>query len=139
MSTKRGQILSAVTSALTGVTGVADSNVFRSRTAAFNRAAVPALVVEPLSDTPDNPNTHRLEWILTFHVAVHVRADDTDISADDIVGSVHSKVMTSSAIQALVQDVLPGPTDWQLVDADKPLCVVTMQFQAKYQTDLNSI
>lgn len=139
MSTKHEQILAAVKGSLIGISGVADSNIFRSRMAAFNRQAVPAIVVEPLNTSPDNPNIHRLEWLLTLSVAIHVRAENSDVDADVIVGSAYSKVMGSSDVQALVQEIMPGPIDWQLVDADKPLCVVTMQFHVRYQTDLNTI
>jgi hypothetical protein len=139
MSTKREGILAAAKAALTGVTGIADSHVFRSRVVAFARDACPALVIEPINDTPDEPNIHRLQWNLTFQVAVIYRTDGPDIAADATIESVHSKIMNAAAVLSLVNDLRPGPCDWQLVDADKPMGAVTMQFKASYQTDVNTI
>lgn len=136
---KREQILDAAKSCLTSVTGVDNSNIYRSRHAAFARAETPAIVIEPVSDTPDNPNIHRLQWVLTFQVAIIFRADIPDESADDTVASVHSKIMADSTLQTLVADLVPGPTDWDFEQADKQLVIVKMQFRASYQTGLNSL
>jgi hypothetical protein len=139
MSTKREQILSAVKSALVGVSGVADASVYRSRVAALGRGEYPAVVVEPISDQADNPNVHRLEWLLTFQVAVMVRADNPEPTGDASIGSIHSKIMGDATIQGLVSNLVPARVDFQFHDADKPLYIALMKFNASYQTDLNTI
>jgi hypothetical protein len=139
MSTKRETLLAAVKSSLTGVTGVQDANVFRSRTAAFGKQAVPAIVIEPLSDRAQRPAIGRLQWEMVFQVFVIVRDDDPDQTADEIINSIHAKIMGSASIDSQVVDLLPVSTDWQLVDADTPLGVITMQFQATYQTAANDL
>ncbi|HEY5564227.1 MAG TPA: hypothetical protein VIL33_01465 [Rhodothermia bacterium] len=137
---KREQILDAVMAALTNVTGVDNANVYRSRSIALARDKHPALIVEPINDTPDNPNIHRLNWTLTFQVMVMYRTDSApDEAADDTVASVHSKIMASSSLEALVSNLLPGPVDWEFTGADKPLGVVRMQFQASYITTLGTL
>lgn len=133
MSTKRENILAAAVTALAGTTGVG-SNIFRSRVVAFKRAEYPALNIEPINDTPTREAVGRLIWDLQFHVMVMVRADAADVSADPIVEDVHARLAADSTLQSMLVDLLPVGTDWQFVDADKQLCVVSMQYKVTYQT-----
>lgn len=139
MSSKRETILAAAKAALVSVTGVTDAHVYRSRAAAFARAESPALALEPINDTADNPNIHRLEWTLHFQVVAIFRDDVPDQAADATLVSVHSKIMGNATLLNLCTNLLPVSVDWQIVQADKTLAVVTMQFSASYQTDVNSI
>lgn len=139
MATKREQILAAAKAALTGVTGVADSKVFRSRTVAIMKKDFPALVISPASDVADNPNIHRLQWNMTFRVDVLWREEIPDQEADLAVKDVHEKLMTNAPLLALVSGLLPVSVEWQSYEADVTLGVITMSFLASYQTDLNTI
>lgn len=140
MATKREKIMLAAIAELTGLPGVLDGSVFRSRSSALGRAEYPALVVEPVRDVPDNQFTGRLMWAFTFQIAVMVRSSSPgDAVGDPIVESVHDKIMNSAGVYALVSGLTPGSVDWQFVEADKDLCVVVLQFVANYQTDLDSI
>lgn len=137
--TKRESILAAIKSSLTSVTGVSDASVFRSRVIAFARRELPAIVVEPLNDSAESPAIHRSVWTMTFQVAVLVRADTPETTADAIVESVHSKIMNSATVAALVDGIFPVAVDWTFADSDVPTGVVSMNFQVTYQTSLTDI
>ena len=52
MATKRERILAAVKTALTGTAGVG-TRIYRSRVDPWSRGESPALIIEPVSDTPE--------------------------------------------------------------------------------------
>jgi len=130
---KRETILAAAVSALAGTTQVS-TNIFRSRAVAFHRSEHPCLNIEPLSESCTREAVGRLTWELTFHVMVLVRADGPDTAADPITVDVHSKLANDATLQGLVVDFVPVGTDWQFVDADKQLGVISMQYKVIYQT-----
>ena len=136
--TLREGILSAVMTALDGTSGVGD-RIYRSRTEAFNLDEHPAIIVEPVSDTPELLATNRIDWTLIFQVIVLVRGQEPDSAADSIVQSVHNLIMTDSALQALVMHVAPMATNWQISDADQSLGIVSMQYRALYQSSENDL
>jgi hypothetical protein len=141
MASRRETILAQVATALTGTTGV-DTRIFRSRVVALQREEFPAILIEPVSDVVARQTTARLIWSLRFQVAVVVRADNPDQSADDIVVDAHEKIMSDSTLQGMLVELLPSAVDFQFENADKPLGIVTMQFEAKYQTaeaDITSV
>ena len=52
MTTKRENILAAVKTALTGTAGVG-TRIYRSRVEPMSRNESPAIIIEPVSDTPN--------------------------------------------------------------------------------------
>ncbi len=139
--TKRESILAAVNSALSGTTNVSD-RIYRSRVTAFARSEHPAIVIEPVSENANVEAVHRVLWELLFAVIVIVRADNADTTADPIIEDAYGKIMSDATLDGMLVELVPISTDWQFVDADKPLGIVTMQFKASYQTaisDLSSI
>lgn len=141
--TKRESILQAVLAALTGTSGVG-TNIFRSRVTAIMKKDFPALVLEPVNDTAEPHTFARYSWALTFQVAVLVRSADVDTDADAIVEDAHQKIITAAqtagqTLEGLLVNLIPTSVDWQFVEADITLTVVTMQFRATYQTDQNNI
>jgi hypothetical protein len=139
MSSRRETILAAAKAALTSVTGVTDASVYRDRVAALTRADSPAIIVEAVSDTADNPNTYRLEWTLLFSISVIFRDSVPDQAADDTITSVHSKIMGNSTLNNLCANLLPTAVSWQFIEADKTVGIVVMQYKAQYQTSLNDL
>ncbi len=138
--TKRESILQALKSKLVSVTGVPNADVYRSRVVPFTRARVPAIVIEPVQDTPDiNATPGLIDWALTFRVDVIVRGDVPDQVADPIVESVHSKIMSDTGLAGLSMDILPGQTSYELIESDKPTGIISMIFVVKYRTDTQSI
>ncbi len=138
MSSKRETILARVQTALSGTSGVS-TRIYRSRVEALTRAQVPALVIEPVSDTAEDPTIYHLIWTLIFQVAVIYRGDVPDSGADATILDVHSKIMSDSTLKTLLSEIIPVSVNWQFLPADKPLGIATMQFRASYQTGVNSI
>lgn len=133
--TKREQILAAIKTQLTNVTGVVDANVFRSRVEPFTRGKVPAIVIEPVSDAPDSILIPKIDWSLSVRITVLVRGDVPDQIADPIIQSIHSKIMADQSIGGLAIDTLPGLVNYDLIEGDQPVGVVTMSYRVLYRTN----
>ena len=70
MTTKRESILAAVKTALTGTAGVG-TRIYRSRVDPLSRGESPAIIIEPVSDTPEqNTSLPTLDWTLRIRVVV---------------------------------------------------------------------
>ena len=139
MTTRREQILSAITTALAGTTGVG-SRIYRSRVEAFSRGESPAISLEPINDTPaTNTSLPTLDWSLTVRIAVIVRGAIPDQLADPIVESLHSLVMADLSLGGLAMDIIPASVDWQLIEADTPAGVVLCDYVVRYRTSVGSL
>jgi hypothetical protein len=135
---KRETILAQMVSALAGTTQVG-SRIYRSRVTPIMRGESPALVVEPVSDTATQDTLGTLQWQMTVRVAVIVRSETPDQAADAIVADVHSKLMSDATLGGYVTDLLPSTTSFELLEADQPAGVVSMEFAVTYRTALNSL
>ena len=136
MTTRREQILSAITTALAGTTGVG-SRIYRSRVEAFSRGESPAISLEPINDTPaTNTSLPTLDWSLTVRIAVIVRGAIPDQLADPIVESLHALVMADLTLGGYAMDIIPSSVDFQLIEADQPAGVVLCDYVIRYRTSL---
>lgn len=135
---KRESIIAEVANALAGTVNVG-SNIFRSRAVAFQRAETPCLNIEPHQDQATREAVGRLIWALDLCIMVIVRATDADSTADPIVVDVHSRLENDATLQNMLVDFLPTTTDWQFVEADQQLCVVSMNYKISYQTNENAL
>ena len=139
MTTRREQIIAAITTALAGTTGVG-SRIYRSRVEAFSRGESPAISLEPINDTPaTNTSLPTLDWSLTVRIAVIVRGAIPDQLADPIVESLHSLVMADLSLGGLAMDIIPASVDWQLIEADQPAGVVLCDYDIRYRTSVGSL
>ena len=139
MTTRREQILSAITTALAGTTGVG-SRIYRSRVEAFSRGESPAISLEPINDTPaTNTSLPTLDWSLTVRIAVIVRGAIPDQLADPVVQSLHAKVMADLSLGGLAMDIIPASVDWQLIEADQPAGVVLCDYVIRYRTSVGNL
>lgn len=139
MTTRREQILSAITTALAGTTGVG-SRIYRSRVEAFSRGESPAISLEPINDTPDTPTSlPTVDRSLALRITVVVRGAIPDQLADPIVESLHAKVMADRGLGGLAMDIIAGSTDWQLVEADQPAGLVLCEYVVRYRTSVGSL
>ena len=103
----------------------------------LQRGESPALVVEAISDTPEqNTSLPTLDWSLTVRVSVIVRGDKPDEVADPIVESLHSKIMADLTLGGYAIDVQPGTTTFEMVDADQPAGVIGVEYLVRYRTRL---
>jgi hypothetical protein len=134
--TKREQIISAIVTALAGTTDVGN-RIYRSRVEPFARAESPAIVVEPLNDTAQqNTSLPTLDWSLTVRVAIIVRGNVPDQLADPIVESAHAKLMADLTLGGYAIDVQPQNVTFELVEADQPAGVISLDYLVRYRTNV---
>jgi hypothetical protein len=139
MATKREQILTAIVTALASTVGVS-GRVYRSRVTAVQRAESPAIVVEPISDTPtQNTSLPTLDWRMRVRVSVIVRGDVPDQLADPVIESMHSKMVADLTLGGLAIDVQPDEVSFNLVDADQPAGVIFNDYIVQYRTSVASL
>ena len=136
MTTIRENILDDIVSSLSGTTNVS-TRIYRSRVVPLARGESPAIVVEPVSDTPEqNTSLPTLDWTLVVRVSVIVRGDKPDEIADPIIESLHSKIMADLTLGGYAIDVQPGTVSFEMVDADQPAGVVSCEYLVRYRTRL---
>jgi hypothetical protein len=139
MATKREQILSAIVTTLAGTTGVS-MRIYRSRVEPMARAESPAIVVEPITDQPQqNTSLPTLDWSLTVRVAVIVRGTVPDQLADPIVEDMHSKIMADLTLGGYAIDVQPDAVSFDLVEADQPAGVISCNYLIRYRTAVDDL
>ena len=139
MATKREQILAAIATALASTSGVS-GRVYRSRVTAVQRAESPAIVVEPISDTPtQNTSLPTLDWRMRVRVSVIVRGDVPDQLADPVIESMHTKMVADLTLGGLAIDVQPDEVSFNLVDADQPAGVIFNDYIVQYRTSVASL
>ena len=136
MTSKREQILSAIATTLAGTAGVS-TRIYRSRVNAMSRAESPALVIEPLTDTPtQNTSLPTLDWTLRVRISVVVRASVPDTTADATIESLHSKLMADLTLGGYAIDVQPAQTTFNFFDADQPAGVIFCEYDVRYRTQV---
>jgi len=141
MASKREQILAAIRSTLTGTTGVG-TRIYRSRVEAFQRNETPAIVIEPANDTSSSEpvSTCKIDWTLQVLIAVHTRGGAIpDQTADPILVSIHSKLMTDRTLGGLAMDIWPVSIDPQLDKADAASNWTVCTYQVRYRTQITTI
>jgi len=140
MATKREQILAALKTKLTGTTGVA-TRIYRSRPEAFTKAATPAIIIEPVSDNPKDANTtfDKITWELRIRVSVIVRGKIPDKVADPTVNSLYTKLLTDTTIGGLAIDIRPAITNFEILEADEPAGIVSVEFDIDYKSSYNNL
>ena len=136
MTTKRESILAAVKTALTGTAGVG-TRIYRSRVDPLSRGESPAIIIEPVSDTPEqNTSLPTLDWTLRIRVVVIERSDVPDQAADDTIEDMHSKLMADLSLGGLAIDIQPAQTSFQLLEADQPAGVIFCEYEIRYRSQV---
>tara|TARA_R100001163_G_scaffold29522_1_gene23506 strand:+ start:507 stop:935 length:429 start_codon:yes stop_codon:yes gene_type:complete len=140
MATKRERILAAITTSLANTTGVG-TRIYRSRAEALTRSETPALIIEPISDTPEDTQAfnNKVNWEFKIRVSVVVRGSIPDQVADPTVESLHTKVLTDPSVGGLATDVRPSTTSFEILEADQPAGVISCEFDISYRTSYNSL
>ena len=139
MTTKRESILAAVKTALANTTGVG-TRIYRSRVDPLSRGESPAIIIEPISDTPEqNTSLPTLDWTLRIRVVVIERSDIPDQAADDTIESMHSKLMADLTLGGLAIDIQPAQTSFQLLEADQPAGVIFCEYEIRYRSEVNDL
>ena len=139
MATRRESILAAIRTALTGTTGVS-TRIYRSRVEPIERADSPAIVVEPVNDTAQqNTSLPTLDWSLTVRVMVFVRGKTPDQLADPVVESLHAKLMADLTLGGLSMDIQPQQVNFQMVEGDQPIGVISCDYLVRYRTSVANL
>lgn len=138
MPTKRESIMSQIVTLLQPTVNVS-GRVYRSRVEPLARGESPAIVVEPVSDAATQDTLGTLQWTMAVRVAVIVRATIPDQVADPIVLDIHQRLLSDTTLDGYVIDITPGTTTWEMIEADQPAGVVSMEFTVTYRTTLNSL
>ena len=140
MTTKREQILAKIKTNLTGTTGVG-TRIFRSRVEAFTRAETPAIIIEPISDTPQDTQSFsdRITWEFKVRVSVIVRGSIPDSVADPTIKSLHTKILNDPSLGGIATDVKPSTTSFEILEADEAAGVISCEFDVEYRTAYNTL
>ena len=139
MTSKRETILTAIRTALTGTANVG-TRIYRSRVTAVPREESPAIIIEPLRDTPQLI-THlaTIDWTFNVRITVIVRGTIPDQIADPIINSLHSKLMVDPTLGGYAIDIMPGPTNWVFADADGAAGEIQCDYRVMYRTSLANL
>ena len=140
MATKRERILAAIKTNLANTVGVG-TRIYRSRAEALTRSETPALIIEPISDTPEDTQAfnNKVNWEFKIRVSVVVRGSIPDQVADPTIESLHTKVLTDPSVGGLALDVRPSTTSFEILEADEPAGVISCEFDIDYRTSYNSL
>jgi|TARA_Y100000015_G_C2318368_1_gene55496 hypothetical protein len=136
MTTKRENILATLKSTLANTTGVG-TRIYRSRVEPLSRGESPAIVIEPITDdASQNTSLPTLDWTLRVRVSVIERSSIPDQAADDTIESLHSKIMSDLTVGGYAHDVQPVRTEFEFIEADQPLGVISSEFEIRYRTQV---
>ena len=137
--TKRELILARIKTNLDSISG---ATVYRSRVEPLARGEVPAVIVEPVNDQPNDTNFYdKIDWTLRARVTTLVRNDVPDDASDTYTQQVHALLMADQTLNGHALDLTPDRTDFSLYEADVPLGVISQDFLVRYRssrTDLTS-
>ena len=130
--TLREQILARMK---TNLDAISNATVYRSRVEPLSRGEAPAIIIEPISDQPTDTNFFdKLDWPLRVRVSTIVRASLPDDESDIYSQQVHLKLMADQTVNGYALDLTPDRTDFNLVEADLPLGIVSQDFLVRYRT-----
>ena len=140
MASKREQILAAIKTNLANTTGVG-TRIYRSRVEALTRSETQAIIIQPVSDTPQDTNSfnNKITWEFKIRISVIARGSTPDNVADPTIESLHTKVLNDPSIGGLAIDVRPSTTTFELLEADEPAGVIGCEFDIEYRTSYNSL
>ena len=140
MATKREQILAKIKTNLAGTTGVG-TRIYRSRAEAFTRTETPAIILEPISDTPQDTTSfyNSITHELRVRITVVARGSVPDSTADPTIESLHTKVLTDPTLGGLSIDIRPSTTSFEILEADEAAGVISCEFDIEYRTLYNSL
>ena len=130
--TLREQILARMK---TNLDAISNATVYRSRVEPLSRGEAPAIIIEPISDQPTDTNFFdKLDWSMRVRVSTIVRASLPDDESDIYSQQVHLKLMADQTVNGYALDLTPDRTDFNLVEADIPLGIVSQDFLVRYRT-----
>ena len=137
MTSKSEQILSAIEAALTPTAGIS-GQVFRDRWEALARNEMPALVIEPQSESDDIlTTTETITTTLAVSIDVLVSGAPLSTLADPIRVSLHSLLLADATLRGLVISCYPTGRQWEAVSGE--IGLLRCSYAVKYRTSLGSL
>lgn len=134
MTTQREQILTAVVALLSGNTP-AGANVYRSRSDAFARGELPAIVVKPGAEDVDNAARGITHRSFDVHVQVFARGTPADQLADPVVLAAHALLMAEQTLGGKVARLIEkGMAEPEFADGDDTAVMIQTTYVARYAT-----
>jgi len=133
------QILAAFATVARGVTGMS-ARVYRDRGQALGSAELPSIAIDAASEDDDTgPSVPVCLTISTLivEVTIYVQQAPITTATDAIRSELHQRVMTSSAINALVVNVVPAGRQW--VTEAQDFGGVICRYAVTYQTSRNDL
>tara|TARA_B100001996_G_scaffold382925_1_gene376357 strand:- start:3967 stop:4407 length:441 start_codon:yes stop_codon:yes gene_type:complete len=138
MTTKRESILAQIKTVLAGTAGGVGTRIYRERTTPISRGESPAIVIEPISDNPDQSfSLPRLDWSLSVRISIICRGSASSTPyevADPIIESMHTKLLSDLTLNGHAIDIQPGNVAFEFVDSDQPALVVGADYNVRYRT-----
>ena len=135
------QILAAFATAAVGTTGLG-SRIYRDREQAIARNEIPAgegaLIIEPAAENDDiTTTTETVTTTLTINADLFVHGAPLSTISDPIRVDLHSRIMASTTLRALVISVYPSGRNWDPEVGD--LGAVRTTYAVSYRTSLTDI
>ncbi len=134
MSTKREQILAALLTTVSTVTGLSSAGASRSSVNALTREESPAIVIKPITDDPDASMIPVITWTMLVRIAIIVRGATPDSLADAIVTQVNDKIMQNKNFGGLAMDTEPAQVKFEEMAGDKPIGICNLGYIITYRT-----
>ena len=134
---KSETILARIATVLSSTTGVS-GRVFRDRWEALARSEMPAIVVEPQSESDDVlTTTETLTTSLIVSVDVLISGAPLSTLADPIRVDLHSRLMADATLRGLVISIYPTGRAWDAVSGE--LGILRCSYAVRYRTTLADI
>lgn len=131
----REQIIAAAVAVIDAATS---TPVYRTRTAALAADQLPAIVVSPLRDIPNDRDDTNCwtAWELMLAVDVVVAGDPPDQAAGELVGVCHAALMAAARDLGVdgVTDVVPSSTELLSDSSGAVTGVTRMTVAVRYRT-----
>ena len=135
--TRRELILGRIKTNLDAITG---ATVYLSRVEPLSRSEVPAVIVEPVNDSPVGTNFYdKFDWTMRVRITTFVRAATPDDTSDTYSQQVHALLMAYQTLNGYALDLLPDRTDFAMYEADIPVGMITQDFLVRYRTSRTNL
>jgi len=137
MTSKSERILSAIDAALAPTDGVS-GRVFRDRWEALARNEMPAIVIEPQSESDEIiTTTETLTTTLAVNIDVLISGAPLSTLADPIRVSLHSLLIADATLRGLVISCYPTGRQWEAVSGE--IGLLRCSYAVRYRTSLGSL
>jgi hypothetical protein len=137
MTSKSERILSAIEAALAPTDGVS-GRVFRDRWEALARNEMPAIVIEPQSESDEIiTTTETLTTTLAVNIDVLISGAPLATLADPVRVSLHSLLLADATLRGLVISCYPTGRQWEAVSGE--IGLLRCSYAVRYRTSLGSL